>query len=298
MKKLILFILFTGFIFSYVSAQEKTESVPVSAFESSVLVNDQTTMVYDKKTLQFVIQHKFGTVDNGVSDLYGIYGAGTNIRLALDYVPVKNLQIGIGTTKNKMYTDFNAKYSILRQTSDNKVPVGLAVYGNIAIDGRNESAFGTMQTYQPGKGLRLYDIVPADRLSYFSQLMVSRKFCEWASVQGGVSFSHYNMVVKTADHDLIGLHLLGKFKFSPQSALTFNYNAPLQIQSISEQKVVPEYTPNIAVGWQISTYTHAFQLYVSNAPGMLDQDNMMYNTTKFDKNGIAIGFTITRLWAF
>jgi len=27
-------------------------------------------------------------------------------------------------------------------------------------------------------------------------------------------------------------------------------------------------------------------------------ENMMYNRAKFDKNGIAIGFTITRLWAF
>lgn len=298
MKKSILFLLLTGFVFSYTSAQDETESFPVTAFESNYIVDDQTTMVFDKKTLGFAIQHKFGTIDNGISDLWGIYGAGTNIRMGLDYVPIKNLQIGAGVTKNKMYTDLNAKYSILQQTSDNKIPVGVAIYGVLAIDGREESAFGTAKTHQPGEGSAEYSITFTDRWSYFSQLMVSRKFGEALAVQGGVSFTHYNMVKADEDHDLIGLHGLAKVKISPQSSLTFNYNAPLKIQSISEQTEVPDYTPSVALGWHISTYTHAFQIYLSNAPGMLPMDNMMYNRAKFNKQGIAIGFTITRLWAF
>lgn len=298
MKKSILFLLLTGFVFSYTSAQDETESYPVTAFESNYIVDDQTTMVFDKKTLGFAIQHKFGTIDNGISDLWGIYGAGTNIRMGLDYVPIKNLQIGAGVTKNKMYTDLNAKYSILQQTSDNKIPVGVAIYGVLAIDGREESAFGTAKTHQPGEGSAEYSITFTDRWSYFSQLMVSRKFGEALAVQGGVSFTHYNMVKADEDHDLIGLHGLAKVKISPQSSLTFNYNAPLKIQSLSEQTEVPDYTPSVALGWQISTYTHAFQIYLSNAPGMLPMDNMMYNRAKFNKQGIAIGFTITRLWAF
>lgn len=298
MKKSILFLLLTGFVFSYTSAQDETESYPVTAFESNYIVDDQTTMVFDKKTLGFAIQHKFGTIDNGISDLWGIYGAGTNIRMGLDYVPIKNLQIGAGVTKNKMYTDLNAKYSILQQTSDNKIPVGVAIYGVLAIDGREESAFGTAKTHQPGEGSAEYSITFTDRWSYFSQLMVSRKFGEALAVQGGVSFTHYNMVKADEDHDLIGLHGLAKVKISPQSSLTFNYNAPLKIQSLSEQTEVPDYTPSVALGWHISTYTHAFQIYLSNAPGMLPMDNMMYNRAKFNKQGIAIGFTITRLWAF
>ena len=298
MKKSILFLLLTGFVFSYTFAQEEPESYPVTTFESNYLVNDQTTVVYDKKTLGFEIQHKFGTVENGKSDLWGIYGAGTNIRLALEYVPVKNLQIGAGITKEKMYTDVNAKYSILQQSSDNKMPVSLAVYGVLAIDGRNESAFET-GTVVDTKGETLpKDIAITDRWSYFSQVMVSRKFTEWLSIQAGGSFTHYNMVGWDENHDLVGVHALGRIKISPQSSLTVNYNQPLKIESISEQKEMPDYTPNIALGWQISTFTHAFQLYVSNSSSMLPQENMMFNRTKFDKSGIAIGFTITRIWAF
>ncbi len=298
MKKSILFLLLTGFVFSYTNAQEAVESYPVTTFGSNYIVDDQTTTVFDKKTLGFAIQHKFGTIDNGKSDLWGIYGAATNIRLGLDYVPIKNLQIGAGITKIKMYTDLNAKYSLLQQSSDNKVPLSVAVYGVLAIDGRNADAFETGKVTDSKANATSKSISFTDRWSYFTQVMVSRKFGEWLSVQGAASFTHYNMAKMDADHDLIGLHGLAKIKISPQSSLTFNYNAPLNIQSISEQTEVPDYTPTMALGWYISTYTHAFQIYISNAPGMLPMDNMMNNRAKFDKEGIAIGFTITRLWAF
>ena len=202
MKKIILFLLLTGFVFSYTIAQEESESYPVTTFESNYLVNDQTTVVFDKKTLGFEIQHKFGTLENGKSDLWGIYGAGTNIRLALEYVPVKNLQIGAGMTKEKMYTDLSAKYSILQQTSDNKMPVSLAVYGVLAIDGRNESAFETGMVVDTKRETLPKSIAFTDRWSYFSQVMVSRKFTEWLSLQAGGSFTHYNMVGWDENHDL------------------------------------------------------------------------------------------------
>jgi len=231
-------------------------------------------------------------------NLWGIYGAATNIRLALDYVPVKNLQIGAGISKTHMITDVSAKYRILQQTSDNKMPVSLAVYGVIGMDGRGASSFETGKVVDTKGETEPTAIEFTDKISYFSQVIVSRKFTEWLSVQGGASFTHYNMVAWDENHDLFALHALGRIKISPQSALTVNYNQPLKIESISEQSTMPDYTPTVALGWQISTFTHAFQIYVSNAPSMLPMENMMYNRAKFNMDGIAIGFTITRLWAF
>jgi Membrane bound beta barrel domain (DUF5777) len=302
MKKSILFILLTGFVFSYVSAQDstgtETPAFPVTTFESNFLVDDQTTVVFDKKTLGFAIQHKFATMDEGISNLWGIYGAATNIRLALDYVPFKNLQIGAGISKTHMFTDLSAKYRILQQTSDNKVPVSLAIYGVVGMDGRGASSFETGNVVDTKGETMPAEIQFIDKVSYFSQVMVSRKFTEWLSVQGGASFTHFNMVAWDENHDLVGLHALGRIKISPQSSLTFNYNAPLKIEAISEQSEMPDYKPTLAIGWQISTFTHAFQLYVSNGAFMNPQENMMYTTSGFDMDGIAIGFTITRLWAF
>jgi hypothetical protein len=302
MKKSILFALLTGFVFSYTFAQDstpaETTAFPVTTFESNFLVDDQTTVVFDKKSLGFAIQHKFATMDDGISNLWGMYGAATNIRLALDYVPMKNLQIGAGISKTHMITDVSAKYSILRQTSDNKVPVSLAVYGVVGMDGRGASNFETGKVVDTKGETMPVSIEFTDKISYFSQVLVSRKFTEWLSIQGGASYTHYNMVAWDQNHDLFGVHALGRIKISPQSSLTFNYNQPLKIESISEQSEMPDYTPTIAVGWQISTFTHAFQIYVSNAPSMLPMENMMFNRAKFNKDGIAIGFTITRLWAF
>ena len=88
MKKLILFALLTGLVFSYTFAQDSTSvetpAFKVTTFESNFLVDDQTTVVFDKKALGFAIQHKFATMDDGISNLWGIYGAATNIRLAMD----------------------------------------------------------------------------------------------------------------------------------------------------------------------------------------------------------------------
>jgi hypothetical protein len=305
MKKSILFILLTGFVFSYTHAQdstsvETTPAFPVTTFESNFMVDDQTTVVYDKKSLDFAIQHKFATMNEGISNLWGIYGAAQNIRLAMDYVPIKNLQIGAGISKRYMMTDISAKYSILQQTSDNKQPVSLAVYGVVGFDGRGAGSFDndTVTNTKDQSDQTLDKIGFADKMSYFTQVIVSRKFTEWFSLQGGVSFTHYNMVGWDENHDLFGLHALGRIKISPQSSLTFNYNQPLKIDAVSEQSEMPDYTPTVALGWQISTFTHAFQIYVSNAPSMLPMDNMMNNRAKFNKDGIAIGFTITRLWAF
>jgi len=301
MKKYIALLLFSTFAVQlFAQETEKEKDSPVSkTFESGYLIDNQTVEMYDAKTLEFAIQHKFGSMENALSDLFGVYADGANIRLGLNYVPVKSLQLGIGATKKNMYTDFNAKWLVLQQTEKNSIPVSVALYGNMAIDGRNKSTFGTGKTNHPGEGTTQYNITTSDRLSYFSQLIIARKITNGFSLQAGVSFSHYNMTVKDGDHDKIGLHFSGRIKFSPQSAIIFNYDHPLKIKDISEQTkwtAANDPLPNLCIGWEIATYTHAFQIYVGTADGILNQDMMMHNRNDWTNKGLAIGFNITRLW--
>lgn len=305
---IILFSLITTISFAQEAADEKKvkeKDYPVSAtFESGVLIDAQTIVVPDVKTLEMVIQHKFGTIENGISNLWGIYGS-SNIRLGLNFVPVKNFQIGAGITKKYMTTDLNAKWTILTQTRKNQIPVSVSVYGNVGIDGGNFDDISSLRIASPvGKvtGFR-FD----DRFSYFSQLIVGRKFNEWLSLQAGVSFSHYNMVVyqstgKPYDHDKVGVHASGRIKVSNQGSLIFNYDHPLKIKNISEMHEwnsdYPHPKPSIAFGYEISTGTHAFQLYMASTASMLPQENIMWNRNEMNKNGFLIGFTITRLWAY
>lgn len=310
MNKLFTFIiLFTGFTFASF-AQETEEAAPVPAkdlpvrspWESGYLIDAQTSIIPTKNALEFVIQHKFGSMENGKSDLWGIYAPGANIRLALNYVPFKNVQVGWGISKKNMYNDFNAKWTILEQTRKNTVPVSVTLYGTLAIDGRSSDYFESQQYYHssdPIGPLVKHSFRPSERYSYFSQLIIGRKFTEWLSLQAGASFTHYNLVAKTGDHDKIGAHFAGRVKFSPQSSFIFNYDVPLKIKQISEQREwVDPPKPNLACGLEVSTSTHAFQIYVGSSDGILPQEIMMFNQKDWKNKGLAFGFTITRLWFF
>ncbi len=297
---IILFALITNLSFAQdaTTAAAKEKDYPVSAvFESGYLIDAQTTTIHDVKTLDMVIQHKFGTIDQGTTNLWGIYGS-ANIRMGLDYVPLKNLQIGAGITKKYMTTDVRAKWNILQQTRKNTIPVSVALFGTVGFDGRSVSAFesGLVQEAWTGP---VYHYRFSDRVSYFSQLIVSRQFCKEFALQAGVSFTHYNAVGTAYDHDKVGAHVSGRIKVTETGSVIFNYDHPLQIKQISEQT---EWTnppkPSASLGYEISTGTHQFQIYMSSTNSLLPQDNIMWNQNEMDETGIAIGFVITRLWGF
>lgn len=101
------------------------------------------------------------------------------------------------------------------------------------------------------------------------------------------------------DHDKVGIHVNGRIKFSPQGSFIFNYDQPLKIDAISEQTNWDTHAlPNVSFGVEISTSTHAFQIYAGSADGIIPQDIMMYNQNDWLDKGLAFGMTITRLWNF
>jgi len=312
MKKNILILVLLSFIsvgsFAQTEATEapvKEKDYPVNAtFESGYLIDAQTIVIPEKKTLEMVIQHKFGSIEKGSTNLWGIYGS-SNIRVGLNYVPFKNFQIGAGITKKSMTTDLNAKWTVLTQTRRSTIPVSVTLYGNVGIDGRNYDDIGTIRIASPVGDVVGFEF--PDRLSYFSELIIARKFTEWLSIQAGASFSHYNMVDyqsagRSYDHDKIGLHASGRIKVSPQGSIIFNYDHPLEIKDISEMHewndTYPHPKPSLAFGYEVSTGTHAFQIYMSSTNSLLQQENMLWNQNEITKNSFAIGFVITRLWAY
>lgn len=298
MKKYILsiIVLLVGLSLAYsqeTAATEKETDVPVIApFECGLLIDNQTCVIPTAKTLEFVIQHRFGTVDKGIENIFGIYSS-ANIRLGLNYSILNNLTVGYGLTRNRMYSDFQVKWNVLQQTRKNTIPVAVTLYGNMAIDGRAntffEGAAGEDSAYSF-----------SNRLCYFSQLIVGRKFNDRFSLQATASFTHYNKVAAGLDHDKIGVGLNGRIKFSPQSSFLFQYDMPLAIKGITEQhEFINAPHTNIALGYEVSTGTHVFQIYISNADGIVPQEIYMYNQSdpKFISNWL-IGFTMTRLWGF
>lgn len=287
MKKLILGMLIFLFGLSAAYAQEEEDKPVRSPFASGILIDNFTSVIPVKNTFEWRIQHRFGTMDNGISDIYGLYAPGANIRLGFNYSLRDNLVVGYGLTLKNMYNDFHVKWNVLQQTRENTIPVAVTLYGNMAIDGRNDEVFG--QNYEF-----------TNRFSYFSQLIVGRKFTWWLSLQATASFTHYNSVAADMNHDVIGVGFNGRVNFSPQSSILFQFDSPLKIESISEQREFDVAKPNFGLGYEVSTSTHAFQIFVTSSNSILPQDIYMYNN--FDwTNGFSdlmFGFTITRLWNF
>ena len=277
-------------------APEVTDKPVKFSWESQYLINQQTSKISPAKTLEMVIQHRFGSVGNGKSDLWGIYAPAANVRIGLDYVTCKNVQIGYGLTRTNMTSDFNAKINILQQKTES-MPISLTLLGNIAIDGRDKSVWDTAY-FNYSDVEKFYGYKFSNRLSYFSEILIGSKLTESLSLQGGVSFSHFNTVAAGKDHDIIGLHMGGRYKVSPQGSIIFNGDFPLHIKDISEGQTTDRSYSSVSVGYEVSTGSHAFQIFAGSSNSLLPQDNMMNNLNRIKGKNFSIGFVITRLWSF
>ncbi len=306
MKKIILLafaiVISTGVIYSQdeEAVPKKKKERPVrSMFESGILIDNQTSVIPVKNTLEMHIQHRFGLIKtNGASDLFGIYAPSANTRMGLNYSILDNLMVGYGITRKNMYNDFQAKWAFLRQTRSGSKPLNIAIYANMSIDGRNKSEFKA-------------DYQFINRLSYFTQLLIGRKFNEWFSMELNASYTHYNAVktndypnapdtIKAGfDHDAIGIGGHMRFKFSPQSSILIMYTVPVSLKGLSNNDIVwNDWYSNFGVAYEVATSTHAFQIFVTTANGIIPQDIYMYNTSNWTKTEIRFGFNITRLWSF
>jgi hypothetical protein len=275
--------------------EEVTDEKPVArperpAFESGLLFDQATTTLQPSKTLEMIIQHRFGTMDNGITDLYGIW-APSNIRLGLNYSILDNLMVGVGATKFNKMQDIQIKYNVLQQTRSNSIPVTVSLHEVIGIDGSAESKFGKNYAF-------------SNRFSYYTQIIVSHRFNNMFSLQVAPSFTHYNSMDSIYDHDRFAISFAGRVKFSPQSSLLVSGDFPLHLQGISEhtEKVNDANDilakPNICIGLEVSTSTHAFHVYIGSSQGILPQENIMFNKNNFFDGNIILGLNITRLWNF
>ena len=257
-----------------------------STFENGVSINNQTVETPHKNSMEMMIQHRFGAINNS-DDLWGIY-APANIRLGLTYGILNNLAIGVGTTKGKHLYDFEWKYSPIKQTKGGGMPVTITYYGDVARSaGDNSNFLNQEQVYKS-----------SNKLSYFHEVMVARKFNNHFSLQVGVTYVHYNIVDSIMQqHDFIGVSCVARYKFSPQSSVIFEFDNPMNVSSINKAM---RPLPNIGIGYEVSTGNHQFQVFICNANGIVNQETRVYNLNDYGQymKGWIIGFNITRAWGF
>jgi hypothetical protein len=253
-------------------------------FENPVLINNQTNEVNGHKSLEFMIQHRFGVIKNA-DDLFGIY-APANIRLGLSYGITKRITLGLGVTKHKMLYDLNGKAALLRQTKGSGVPVSLTYYGCVARSAQAEDNFLNQEN----------EFKAVNKLSYFHELIVARKFNSKISLQVAGTYSYFNIIDSAyGQHDFYGVSFAGRYKFSPQSSVLVDYDLLLNVSGIDE---ATRPKPNLSLGYEVSTGSHQFQVFLSTAQEIINQEYRAFNQNDIGNTDLVLGFNITRQWGF
>ncbi|MBT8327436.1 MAG: hypothetical protein KJP21_06915 [Bacteroidia bacterium] len=253
-----------------------------NTFESIWLIDNQTTQVPLKKTMELDILHRFGTVQNGYSDLLGLY-APSNIRIGFGYVPLDNFMVGVGFTKEKLLWDLNYKYALIKERGAKPAPVSVTYFGNVAADTRSEDNFTKT----------------SDRFSYFNQLMVSKKVTRDFSAQISLNHSHMNVVeayindaneqVAKMKNDHLSFSVLARYKISSATAFIADFDQPITNHHMNNPY------PNISAGVEIATPLHAFQVFAGNYQSIVPQFNNVHNSFNYADGAFLFGFNITRL---
>ena len=261
---------------------EVDESGPVEdTFESVLAINTQTVEQHGSNTLGFVIQHRFGQISSDLEDLFGIY-APANIRLGLSYGITDWLQVGLGAAKNGAYQDLNYKVRVLRQTSDESMPLSLSYYG-----------VGTLQA-GPSDNFAKF----SHRAALFQQLLIARKFGYYFSLQIAPSFMHFNIVDEAGGfkHDNFGLSIIGKIKTSATTSVILEAGQGQLLYSPDQSG--GDSKPILGLGFEMVTTGHAFQLFVSSTNRIINHQAYAYNPYDVAQAELFMGFNITRNWNF
>lgn len=287
------FVFIGLFASSFLFGQEATPvaNTPVSGtYNSGIFMENQTVLMYPAKTIEFVINHRFGKVSQGITELYGLYSP-SNIRLGINYSITNKLQIGFGTTKFNKQQDFGIKYGVVEQTTNGKIPVSITVYGNAVLDARETATSFDYTNYKY-----------AHRFSYFAEVMISRKVCEFFNIQGAATYTHNNMTESASDvsavalrrNDNFGISVLGKFTLSPTMSVFTEVDH--NFTRLIHKYTGPDPKPQISLGFENATAAHSFQIFITTATDITYQRNMVYNQNDFFKQGVAFGFNITRVF--
>ncbi len=265
-------------IFSLVSLQaqaevEETDKPVKATFETSVLIDQQTSITPFKGGLDYLIQHRFSEIKS-IDDLFGVYG-NANTRMSLLYGFTDKISFGIGYNRTPKVLDLNGKYRILTQTRSGSVPVSIAYFLNAGLN------FNPREFDFEDENL---DYKFIHRLSYFHQLIIARRFNRFVSLQLSPMIAHHNTVYYKKENINLAVSLGGRVKASEKFSGIFEYTQPITLAGT--------YKPNASLGFEIGTATHAFQLFVASYNSILPQYNVIEDYKKPYKNYLRVGMNI------
>ncbi len=252
-------------------------------FKATRIINGSSIENLGAGVLDFRISHRFGRIDQGSQNFYGLDNATT--RIGIDYGITKWLMAGIAHNTFNKEDDGFAKIKLLRQ-KQHGMPFSLSYAGSVS-----------MQT-TPAPQLPAADSTKwyfSNRLYYTNQLLIARKFSERISLQIMPTIVHYNLVDSTKfSNNTIAIGIGGRIKLNKRIAITGEYyyrvtNADL---TVSGQKTYNA----LSLGVDLETGGHVFQLMVTNSQGLTDRTSIGQTTDSWSKGALHFGFNISRVF--
>ena len=253
--------------------EESSETTFTEAtFKGTRLINGHSIETRKKGVLDFIISHRFGTLNGGSYELWGLDQA--DIRLGLEYAVTDQLYIGLGRSSFEKTYDGFVKYRILRQEDGGGgMPISLTLFNSLAI-----------------KTLRNRTVDPSfvQKLASTHQLLIARKMSPKVSLQVMPTLVHKNLILEEeTNNDAFAIGMGGRVKISRRVALVVEYYYQLQ-------KIVDSTFNPIAIGFDIETGGHVFQLQFTNARAMVPKGFITETTEDFFDGGVHFGFNISR----
>ncbi|WP_044513547.1 DUF5777 family beta-barrel protein [Hymenobacter sp. DG25B] len=249
-------------------------SVVDATFKSSRLINGHTIQTPGQGTMVFLISHRFGTLNSGAYNFFGLDQA--TIRLGLEYGFTDRLTIGVGRSSLEKTLDSFVKYKALRQTTGaHPMPVSVTLFASSAL---------TTLKYNDQVERTL-----TRRMTYSYQALIARKFSPELSLQLMPTLIHRNLVATEQDqHDVYAIGFGGRQKLTKRTSLNLEYYYLVPANKPSEVR------NSLAVGFDIETGGHVFQLHVTNSQGMIEKFFVAGTQGNFFKGDLYFGFNVNR----
>jgi len=269
-------------VLNWDSSLSSSKKELVSAtFKATRIINGSSVENLGAGVLDFRISHRFGQLNQGSQNFFGLDDATT--RLGLDYGITKWLMIGIGHNTFNKEDDGSLKIKLLPQRNYGS-PFTLSYFGTIS-----------MQT-TPTPVLPAGDSWAfSNKLYYAHQLLIARKFDKNVSLQLMPTIVHYNLVDSTKfSNNTIAIGVGGRIKVSKRMAVTGEYYYRITNANMLYNGQ-PTYNA-LSVGIDIETGGHVFQLILSNSQGLTERTFIGQTTDSWTKGALHFGFNISRVF--
>lgn len=257
-------------------AEKPAQELVYNAFKSTRVVNGHSMEMLGEGVLDFRIMHRFGSVQNGLSDMFGLDLA--RMRMSFDYGISKNLTVGVGRSTLGKELDGFVKYRVLHQQKGEKnIPVSVIWVSGMMVK--------TLAFTNP-----LYNTF-SNRLSYYHQAIIGRKFSEQFALQLSPTYVHRNLVETRADYNTaVALGVGARLKLTGSTALLLD-TYPMLYGNNNAVNKLP-----LSIGVDIETGGHVFQLHFSNAQGMNEKAFITETYQDWGKGEFQFGFNLSRVF--